>query len=41
MGSDVLIAAGAFVNFDVPDHSIVIGNSGVIHHKENASKYYI
>ena len=36
IGNDVLIAANAFVNFDVPDHSVVIGNPGVIHHKENA-----
>lgn len=41
IGNDVLIAAGAFVNFDVPDNSIVIGNPGVIHHKENASKDYL
>lgn len=41
VGNDVLIAAGAFVNFDVPDNSIVVGNPGVIHHKENASKDYL
>lgn len=33
IGDDVIIAAGAFVNFDVPDHAIVIGNPGVIHMK--------
>lgn len=38
---DVLIAPGAFVNFDVPAHSLVIGNPGVIHHKENATENYI
>lgn len=30
IGNDVLIAPGAFVNFDVPDNSIVIGNPGRI-----------
>lgn len=41
IGNDVLISAGAFVNFDVPDHSVVIGNPGVIHRKENASREYL
>jgi serine O-acetyltransferase len=41
IGNDVLIAAGAYVNFDVPDNSVVIGNPGVIHHKENPSKDYL
>lgn len=31
IGDDVLIAPGAFVNFDVPSHSVVIGNPGWIH----------
>lgn len=30
IGDYVMIAPGAFVNFDVPDHSIVIGNPGKI-----------
>lgn len=30
IGNDVLIAPGAFINFDVPDNSIVIGNPGRI-----------
>lgn len=30
IGNNVLIAPGAFVNFDVPDNSIVIGNPGKI-----------
>lgn len=30
IGNYVMIAPGAFVNFDVPDHSIVIGNPGKI-----------
>lgn len=40
IGNDVLIAAGAFVDFNVPDNSIVVGNPGVIHHKENPTRYY-
>ena len=30
IGNDVLLAPGSFVNFDVPDNSIVIGNPGKI-----------
>lgn len=41
IGDDVLIAPNAFVNFDVPSHSIVIGNPGQIHPKQNATKGYI
>jgi serine O-acetyltransferase len=41
IGNDVMIAPGAFVNFDVPDHSIVVGNPGVIKYKENATEGYI
>ena len=41
VGNDVMIAPNSFVNFDVPDHSVVIGNPGVIHHKENATAGYI
>ncbi len=41
IGSDVLIAPLAYVNFDVPDHSIVIGNPGKIIPKENATADYI
>lgn len=41
IGTDVLIAPGAYVNFDVPDHSIVIGNPGVIIHREGATEGYI
>lgn len=40
IGDDVLIAANAFVNFDVPDHSIVIGNPGQVHYKKNAAADY-
>ena len=38
---DVLIAPLTFVNFDVPAHSVVIGNPARIIHKENATKDYI
>ena len=41
IGNDVMIAPNSFVNFDVPDHSVVIGNPAVIHHKENATQGYI
>ena len=34
IGSNVEIAAGAFVNFDVPDNAIVIGNPGVFHERK-------
>lgn len=40
IGDDVLIASGSFVDFDVPSNSLVIGNPGVIKHKEKASKDY-
>ena len=42
IGNDVLIAPGAFVNFDVPDNSIVIGNPGKIIPRESSpTKKYI
>lgn len=41
VGSDVLIAPLAYVNFDVPDHSVVIGNPGRIISKENATADYV
>lgn len=41
IGDNVLIAPGAFVNFDVPDNSIVIGNPGEIIRKENAVDDYV
>lgn len=41
IGSDVLIAPLTYVNFDVPDHSIVIGNPGKIIPKENATADYV
>ncbi|MBR5586565.1 MAG: serine acetyltransferase [Clostridia bacterium] len=41
IGSDVLIAPLTYVNFDVPDHSIVIGNPGKIIPRENATEGYV
>lgn len=41
IGDDVLIAPNAFVNFDVPSHSVVVGNPGKISHKENATEGYL
>ena len=41
IGTDVLIAPHSYVNFDVPDHSIVIGNPAKIIHRENATEGYI
>ncbi len=40
IGNDVFIAPGAFVNFDVPDHSVVVGNPGVVHAKYGAVRGY-
>lgn len=41
IGNDVMIASNSFVNFDVPNHSIVVGNPGVIYRKDNATDKYI
>lgn len=41
IGENVMIAPLTFVNFDVPPHSIVIGNPAKIINKENATKGYI
>ncbi len=41
IGSDVLIAPGAYVNMDVPDHSLVIGNPGKIIPREHATEGHI
>ena len=41
IGNDVLIAPNAFVNFDVPDHSVVIGNPGKIIENGNATRDYL
>lgn len=41
IGNDVLIAPLTYVNFDVPDHSVVIGHPGRIIPKENATGEYV
>ena len=41
IGNDVLIAPNSYINVDVPDHSVVIGNPAVIHHRENATENYV
>lgn len=41
VGSDVLIAPLTYVNFDIPDHSIVIGNPGRIIPREDATADYV
>ena len=41
IGNNVLIAANSYVNFDVPDNSIVIGNPGKIKSSTNATESYI
>lgn len=41
IGDDVLIAPNSYVNFDVPSHSIVLGNPAVIHSRDKATLNYI
>lgn len=41
IGDDVIIAPNSFVNFDVPAHSIVIGNPACIHSRSDATNEYI
>jgi len=41
IGSNVLIAPGSYVNFDVPDNTMVMGNPGKIIEKANAIDGYI
>lgn len=41
IGNDVLIAPNSFVNFDIPSHSVVIGNPAKVYPKEDATKGYI
>lgn len=41
IGDDVLIAPNSYVNFDVPSHSIVIGNPATIHPRNHATDGYI
>ena len=41
VGDDVLIAPNAYVNCDIPSHSVVIGNPCLIRPKEQATESYI
>ncbi len=41
IGNNVLIAPNAYVNVDVPDNSIVIGNPAQIKSKDNPTEGYI
>lgn len=41
IGNDVLIAPNTYVNLDVPDHSIVVGNPAKVIFMENATQDYI
>ena len=41
IGADVMIAPNSFVNFDVPPHSVVVGNPAKIISRENATEGYI
>lgn len=41
IGSNVMIAPGTFINFDVPSNSIVFGNPGVIKKSLTATNGYI
>lgn len=41
IGNDVLIAPLTFVNFDVPDHSIVVGNPAKVIPCKKATEFYI
>ncbi len=41
IGDNVLIAPNAYVNIDVPNDSIVIGNPALIHPNKNATDGYV
>lgn len=41
IGDNVLIAPNAYVNFDVPKDSIVLGNPAVVHRSLCATKEYV
>jgi serine O-acetyltransferase len=41
VGSNVLIAPNTYVNFDVPDNSLLIGNPAKIFSREDATEGYI
>ena len=41
IGDNVLIAPNAYVNFDVPSNSIVVGNPAVVKQHPNATETYV
>lgn len=41
IGNNVLVAPNSFVNFSVPDDSIVVGNPAKVIHNKEACAYYI
>jgi serine O-acetyltransferase len=41
IGTNVMIAPNSFVNFDVPDNSLVIGNPAKIIKKDDPTRHYI
>lgn len=41
IGNNVLIAPNAYVNMDVPDNSIALGNPAIVTSKQNATEGYI
>ncbi len=41
IGNNVLIAPNSYVNFDVPDNSVVSGNPATVLSRENATEGYI
>ena len=41
IGDDVLIAPNAYVNCNVPNHSVVFGNPCIIKARDNATEGYI
>lgn len=41
IGNDVLIAPNTYVNCDIPDYSVVLGNPCMIKHRDHATEGYI
>lgn len=41
IGNNVMIAANTFVNFDVPDNSVVLGSPGILHLNKNTVTDYL
>ena len=40
IGDDVMIAPNSYINFDVPSHSVCVGNPAKIIPRENATEFY-